>query len=1210
MTDTENFNLLQSPLQGTNLIEASAGTGKTHTITNLFLRLVVEKNLPVNEILVVTFTEAATEELKHRIRSKLREAGTAISLGRSDDGFMRGLLNKIKHTRVALRRLNDALRAFDQAAIFTIHGFCRRMLHQNAFESGSLFDTELVTDQEDLKREIADDFWRKHFCRASRLFVNYCLENNLSPDALLSLPGNRVSQPYLRIIPEVDFPDSSKIEKEFETAFKRVYESWQSARAEVESLLITHQSLNRNKYRQTNIPVWVQSMNLYLKSRGHQLSFFNGFQKFTAGELKASVKKGHTPPAHPFFELCEKLYTAREALKECFDQRLLWLKAELFRYMANELSWRKLKRNIQSFDDLLLKLHEALEQKSGEYLSGAIRFRFKAALIDEFQDTDPIQYAIFKRVFGTEDRTLFLIGDPKQAIYGFRGADIFAYMSAKKDVNVRHTLKANWRSDPHLITALNALFGPHERPFVYEDIPFNPAEPATERKPKPLIIDGQPEAPFQLWFLDSRDLTGGAKPISKTHARDMICEAVASEISRLINLGRSNRATLGASPLKEEDIAVLVRTHAEARRMQETLSALRIPAVLYSTDNLFDTHEAMEVERLLAGISEPTRETLLRSALTTDMIGMDGEGIEALIKDEAGWENRLVEFKRYYDIWNEQGFIRMFRSLLMQHGVLPRLMALHDGERRTTNVLHLAEVLHQTSVEKKMGVPELLKWLSERIQPGTTRMDEHQLRLESDENAVKLVTIHKSKGLEYPIVFCPFVWAGSRIQRAEDPVAFHDETRDNRLTLDLGASNMKDHRILAEKELLAENLRLLYVALTRSRNRCYLVWGRFNQAETAAPAYLLHGTGLSAEEDIVNATRRRFLGLTDEDIRRDLETIVDKSFGCIRFSDMPTRSAEVHAPPSGESGTLNCREFSGTLDRTWQISSFSSWVSGRRHTDELPDRDIVSYAHASDETASEVLAAKEALSGIHSFPKGAKAGTFFHDTLEHLDFTETDSAVMETLVADKLGAYGFESHWTETICAALRNLLTVPLNPEWDDLTFSCIRTEDRLNELEFFFPLKTVSSETLKAIFGSNPPHFFPPDFPEPMERLHFSPTQGFMRGFMDLVFQWRGRYYLVDWKSNFLGSRTEDYHQQALALEMKNAFYFLQYYIYTLALDQYLRLRIPHYQYEAHFGGVYYIFLRGVDPEAGSDLGIYRDCPAPEQIRALRKSLLENSG
>ena len=1302
----KEFDLLNAPLEGTNLIEASAGTGKTYTITGLFLRLVLEKNFSIDEILVVTFTEAATEELKDRIRRKLHEATQAFQrlnelttqpLNHSDkaglkpcattrpldqsttfpppgeDAFLNELVKRHRYSKTALRCLRDALLSFDQAAIFTIHGFCRRMLYENAFESGSFFDTELVTDQEDLKGEIVDDFWRRYFYNASPLFIHYAINNKISPGSLLDLIGNEVSRPYLKIIPQFEPPDSSHQEKEFKECFNEICKAWQSSRAEVKTIFISDGSLNRNRYREANIPIWLNCMDDYVASDGNDPALFKGFEKFTTSELKRGVKKNHVQPTHPFFELCEKLKEKQEELEKIFEQRLLGLKAELLDYVQNELTRRKGEKNIQSFDDLLLKLYRALEEKhekGGEALATAIRRKFKAALIDEFQDTDPVQYAIFKKVFGSQNSVLFLIGDPKQAIYGFRGADIFAYMDAARHVESRYTLKENWRSEPGLITAINSIFANANHPFVYEGIPFQPAAPPTKKDPEVLRIDGQSEPPFQFWFLDARKVTKSVtvhgfypvslraersnlrfdkpaigiasssrkagllamtksvprqrlpesgheaklalKVITKTLARELILGAVAVEISRLLGLGRNNKALLGKRPLKEGDVAVLVRTNAEARLIQEALSRFHIPSVLHSTGNLFDSHEALEMERVLAGISEPNHERLLKAALTTDMIGLRGEDLDALMEDETGWEALLVKFRAYQNLWNKHGFIRMFRYLLSEENVRSRLMSLPDGERRNTNLLHLSEVLHQASIEEKLGMTGVLKWLSEQRDPNTKRSEEHELRLETDENAVKVVTIHKSKGLEYPVVFCPFAWGGSRFRRSKEPFTFHDEDDNMRLTLDLGSADMDENRVFAEKEQLAENLRLFYVALTRAKNRCYFVWGRFKEAETSAPAYLLHQPESWEGKSIVSATGERFSALTDKDLFEELRTLERKANGTINLVEMRTIAPGEYFPLNDSTTQrlndpttlpLTCREFSGDIDRSWRISSFSSLISGQPRGAELADRDAISLPDSYNQMALEESTLEEEPSGIFAFPGGTKAGTFLHDILEHLDFAQKDTSPMEKLVTEKLDVYGFEPTWQETICRMIQKVLSVPLEPSRKDFTFSRIRNADRLNELEFYFPLQSISPKKLAGLLRS----CFSSHFPEHIERLHFAPVRGFMKGFIDMVFQFEGRFYLVDWKSNFLGGRVGDYGQEALAAVMEKEFYVLQYYIYTLALDQYLRLRLAGYNYETHFGGVYYIFLRGVDPERGPDFGIYRDLPSSELVESLREGLIE---
>jgi len=1202
----KDFDLLNAPLEGTNLTEASAGTGKTYTITGLFLRLVLEKKLSVEEILVVTFTEAATEELKDRIRSKLREAIEAFATGHSQDNLLNELVKKYKDSKAAVRCLKEAVRDFDQAAIFTIHGFCRRMLHENAFESGSLFDTELVTDQENLKREIVDDFWRKHFYNASALFIHYTLNSNVCPDGLLSLLGNKVGQPYLKVIPQVQIPNSSLQEQEFRESFNQVRQIWRSAKADIEDILTTDKALNRNKYRKTSIRGWIQSMDDYVESGGNNPILFTSFKKFTSSELEGAVKKNYSPPAHPFFELCERLKEKQEEIERAFEQRLLGLRVELFRYMQSELARRKADKNIQSFDDLLLRLHQALYDKGGEKLAKAMRMKFKAALIDEFQDTDPVQYAIFKKAFGDENSILFLIGDPKQAIYSFRSADVFAYMDAATTVESRYTLGENWRSEPDLISAINTMFANAHLPFVYDKIPFQPAAPATKKEREAFRIDGKSEPPFQLWFVDAQKATGLDKPITKTLGRELIPTAVAAEISRLLNLARKNKTLLGKRALREEDIAVLVRTNAEARLMQQALSALNVPSVLYSTGNLFDSHEAMEMERVLAGIAEPNHEKLLKAALATDMMGVKGEGLDSFMEDETGWEEWLVKFKAWHDLWNKSGFIRMFRSLLLEEKILTRLMSFPDGERRNTNLLHLSEVLHQASTERAFGMAGLLKWLSEQRDPNTPRLEKHQLRLETDENAVKLVTIHKSKGLEYPVVFCPFAWGGSRMRNPADPFTFHDEGDNMRPTLDLGSEEMDENRVLAEKEQLAENVRLLYVALTRAKNRCYLVWGRFNEAESSAPVYLFHQPE-SWEGDVLSAIEERFIGLSDEDVLADLETVVSKSGGTISLSEMPMEAGKAYSPSVAKRVKLTCRKFSGQIDRSWRISSFSSLVSGQRHGPEIADRDAISLLpDRYDERILEQSAIEQEPAGIFSFPRGTKAGTLVHDIFEHLDFAQEDTSLMEKLVADKLVEYGFEPKWQETLCDMIQKVLSVPLDPAQKDFTLSRIQNKDRLNELEFYFPLKSISPKELKSLFAKHAGRELPAEFPVRIEQLDFAPVRGFMKGFMDMVFQFEGRYYLVDWKSNFLGTRVDDYGQEALAVAMEKELYFLQYYIYVLALNQYLHLRLPGYKYETHFGGIYYIFLRGVDPGRGPEFGIYRDRPPVAFINELCKNLI----
>ena len=1191
------FDPIETPLAGANLIEASAGTGKTYTITGLFLRLLLEKNLTVREILVVTFTEAATEELKDKIRKKIREAIEAFSTGKSENSFLDRLVKGQASVDKGLRLLKDALKDFDEASIFTIHGFCRRMLHENAFESGSLFDTELVTDPSAMIQESVDDFWRHHLYTASSLFLNYALTNQFTPGELISLLKRRANQPFLRIIPEMEVPETGPQEKRFREAFSRTLEAWSISKDEVARLLTSCKELNRVQYPVSKLGVWLKDMEDLLTYGENAPGLFPAFRKFCRTELVTGMRNGFDPPKHRFFDCCEDLYRASQDLESVFAQRLLGLKVKLFKEVGEDLSKKKIERNVQSFDDLLLKIHGALEGRGGKELAIVIRRKYRAALIDEFQDTDPVQYAIFQSIFGKGGSILFLVGDPKQSIYGFRGADIFAYMEAVDKVDVRHTLTENWRSDPELIKSINALFGNVKPAFVYEKILFEPAKAAKGGETKPLTIQGKRE-PFTLWFVDAEKWAGGEGVINKGVAQARLPGLVADEITRLLNLGKEGKALLGDERLRANDIAVLVRQNREALLVQRALSERKVPSVLYGTENLFDSHEALEMKRFLAAVAEPNAESLIKAALTTDMLGIAGEELERLTLDEARWESWLVRFRKFHDLWQDQGFFRMLRSFLKEEKVLTRLIAFADGERRNTNLLHLMEVLHQASMERKLNMTGLLKWLSEQRDRNAPRSDEHQLRLESDENAVKLVTIHKSKGLEYPIVFCPFSWDGVRSVKDGGPLLFHNPQKRMEVLFDLGSVDRETHKATAEKEELAENLRLLYVALTRARCRAYLVWGRFRDAETSAPAYLLHCPPGKDSDNLVEVLAENFKGLTNQELlskaksvmkraAATVEVIKKREAGASRFSPLPEQM-QINPP----------KHFAGRIDRQWKISSFSALVSDRLHGEEGTDYDAVPLSGPEDP-----LGMLEEPAGIFAFPKGAKTGTFLHEVFEHLDFCNAIGPSREELVKEKLAQYGYDLSWLEIVCDMVDKVLRVPLDAEEPDFCFSRVRMEDRLNELEFYFPLKFLAPVTVGRILARGDPQQV---VPEKMERLSFSPLRGFMKGFMDMVFRFEDRYYLVDWKSNFLGPSVEDYGAENMARAMEENRYTLQYTLYTLALNQYLKLRAQGYDYDRHFGGILYVFLRGVNPDEGPEFGIFRDKPQRAQIEGLSEELI----
>ncbi len=1190
----EKFDQINTPLAGKNLIEASAGTGKTYTIAGIFLRLVVEKKIPPEEILVVTFTKAATEELNDRIRKRLVEAKEAFLSGSTDDPFLNALVNRHKNQPQAVRLIENALLDFDRAAIFTIHGFCQRILHENAFETGILFDTELIVDQSSIIQEIADDFWRKHYYKKSPEFLGIALKKTSGPEYYAALL-NKIKNPEVRIVPEVAEPAPVDIIP-FKKKLKKIKNIWPSARRRVIDLLndpVLYANLYGNlkpssavhgfTNREAKIAELAGAMDQYTTENSIGIPVFKGFENFTATKIQKSTKKNLSPPADEFFDICDELLISFKLIEKQVDEYLLYLKTDFFRYAGTELLKRKKNSNIRFFDDLLTRVHDTIEQDGrDDLLLQAVRGRYRAALLDEFQDTDSVQFKIFSRIFNSEQHLLFMIGDPKQSIYSFRGADIFSYINAALKADYKYTLTENWRSDPRLITAVNTIFSGIKAPFVYKEIEFNKVKPGSSD-----CADRIFEAPLEFWYLSSREINGQDKPVNKNDALYLIAEAVSCKIAELVL----------SDNIHEGDIAVLVRTNRQARIIKESLSGKNIPSALYYTGNIFDSHEAFEMEQILKGIAAPGRDRPLRAALVTDIMGVTGDFLNSVEGDQQWWETRIASFSEYYGLWNKHGFMRMFGRFMASERVKERLLKLQDGERRVTNILHLAEILHHKSL--KLNISELIKWFSAQRDTTIPRLEEDQIRLESDEQSVRIVTMHKSKGLEYRIVFCPYTWEGSL--RSDKEVMFHDNNDNRSLVLDIGSDDFSSNSLQACNELLAENIRLLYVALTRAKSLCYLVCGRINTAETSALSYILHNRNTTDPEDIVSTLKETFKKKTDADLIKDLKDLADKSEGTIKVVPLPATGKTEPIPLAKDEQNLHYRHFSGKIDTDWKISSYSSLIS-QRALDAVHNQTgepAYSYSGSSDKAVIDK-------GSIASFPKGAHAGLFFHDIFEHLDFEMDASGYPEAIVEKKLLEYSFDASWKDAVCGMINRVLAIPLASGESRFPLSTVASTERINEMEFYFALNTVSVEMLGSIFADYAETDLSGDFPDYIEKLTFIPAKGFMKGYIDMVFRAGNKYYLIDWKSNFLGEKINNYDQDSMLRVMKADYYILQYHLYALALHQYLGTRVRGYSYTKDFGGIFYVFIRGVDPACGHDYGIYFDLPSKDMMNRLGTALI----
>ncbi|MCP4750031.1 MAG: exodeoxyribonuclease V subunit beta [Proteobacteria bacterium] len=1162
------FDINETPITGLNLIEASAGTGKTYTIETVYIRLLLERDLPVESILVVTFTEAATSELRDRIRDRIRAVQQAFSTGRADDDFVEQLLARHADRPRSLKRLKMALAQFDEAAIFTIHGFCRKMLMDFAFESQSRFDTELVKDQRELIAEIGMDYWRNRLYTGSENLVEYMMGVFRHPEEFSRNLQRILSKPVKRVLTGLESEDTDGLIGSAQRLFDDLAVDWEGARDELENILLNHRGLKHNPYNKKNVPPWMAQMDRYFQRRNPFVPP-DCLKKFYAGAIASYASGKADSPEHSVFFLCEELGRVLHGID-------VSLRKEFLDFAVENLEVKKHSLNVRSFDDLLKNLHASLYGPGGSELAARIGRKYSVALIDEFQDTDPVQYEIFKRIFADSDPQLFYIGDPKQSIYNFRGADIFAYMDAQRDAEHRYTLDVNWRSDGDLVSAVNRIFESVPSPFVFEEIPFLPTHGAPVNPPRSLLIDDELQVPFQIWYIEKN---GGQ--IGKTEGRQKTARAVAGEITELLNRGADKTAALVKSDREEKEylipghMAVLVRTHIEAELVQQALKRHAVPSVINTKENIFDSHEFREVKTVLLAIVNHGMDVRIKNALATDMMGVVGDRLSELTDDEKKWDGVFEKFHHYHELWNERGYYSMIRRFMHREGVRSRLLKLPDGERRLTNLLQVLELFHEAESGNRLGMSGLMKW-SDGIRTSADVQEENQIRLETDEEAVQILTIHASKGLEFPIVFCPFAWGSSQVGE----VFFHDDDNDGQLSLDLGSPDREKNRRKAEREALAETIRLLYVALTRAKHRCYLVWGNINQTEDTAMSYLFHA-GHPEERDV----------------RNDLRELAEGSRGTIQLSDLPDFAERKYVPGTKERRELDCPTFKGDLSMDWSISSFSS-LSARHVSDvEAPDRDRVeSYPIRREEPDSLPESRPEELN-MFTLPGGAKTGNCFHEMFEYLDFQENDPETIGELIGETLKKYDFEPKWEVVASRTVQNTLSVPLSFEQrNDGSFSLsqISMQDRISEMEFYFSLRKITTRGLEDVIRDHVKQGKGEALLKTVKRLDLKTIGGFMKGYVDLIFRHDGRFYIVDWKTNNLGDAIEDYDPSRLKEYMVDHSFILQYYIYSIALHKMLKLRIKDYRFDTHFGGVFYFFIRGVDASKGVDYGVYRDALA----------------
>ena len=1166
--------------RGINLVEASAGTGKTYAIAMLVLRLVAEEAIPIEQILVVTFTKAATAELRERIRRRLVEARDVLR-GEVDgvpDKVLLAWADNASDRQTFLSRLQQAVSEIDRAAILTIHGFCQRMLQEQALESRQLFAVDLVPDPETIRAQVAHDFWRRLLYREDTLLGTLVASLFPDPQQLLATVGG-VGGGIAGIEPQPVAP--ADLAPRLEELCDELRRWWGEAKESLRQRF--DEALGAGMFKNgltESFADWWRQLDDFLAGRRQGAPGNIGWlgRDGLAAMLNGNKLRGEAKRAAYLAEwpLADRL--AEEWLDLAGEVRLA-VRAALADALRREVPRQLRRQGAMSYDDLILGLAGAIDGEDGRQLRGILADRFVAALIDEFQDTDTHQWRIFSGLFGDGGHFLYLIGDPKQAIYRFRGADIHAYFAARKRADHLLTLDRNFRSHPGLVAAVNRLFQ-GENPFLFTEasLPCPPVLSAKTEDDGAVVDGGTKLAPMLYCHLPAP--VGGKSPRwSSGAATGRIREYIVGEIARLLAGGvELVSAKDGARPLAARDIAILVRSNRQAGEFQEALATAGIPAVEASRTSVFATGECEDLLRLLHAIHQPASAKRLKAAMTSRWFGLSGQQLEAIWQDEAASDGWRLRFQNYARRWEEGGLLTMMNALLHEERVFSHLAGDERGERRLANIFHLLELIQKQAVGENLGPARLLQWLQTMRDRGDGR-EEFELRLESDDEAVQVVTMHRAKGLEYPLVFCPFLWYRSnRLSSEKELVTFHDS--ENRLLADLGSADFADRRARAEREELSEDLRLLYVAVTRARLCCWVFWADVkphamvtDSFESALGHLLFPREGLEG------------MGTVDEQGQLDrLRQLAEGEGSAWQMIDTGTLPDRLRR--DGAEEPLSCRQPSSRpLATVWQMSSYSALAGQSIHEE--------GRAAEGWEDLTANAGKDPQLIEVPGLPAGSRFGNVVHDILEQIPFADLANG---SDPADRLAAlarhHGLAVD-TEKLALLLNHTVSARLHPGGEgEAVFSLaeLAPDKLIREMPFYMHLDRAVTTAVNGILAGDPA----------VLPLSFREIQGYLTGFVDLVCEYDGRLYIVDYKTNNLGDDCREYRSDRLTRAMRQHNYGLQYWIYSLVLHRYLRAFLPGYAFEDHFGGVMYLFVRGMSTSRPG-AGVYHVRPAASRLLAL---------
>jgi exodeoxyribonuclease V beta subunit len=1102
MNKTQEFDVLTVNLDGSRLIEASAGTGKTYSIAILVLRMILERNISVDKILMVTFTKSATAELETRIRKFVREAYDYAAKGKDVEATIKKLIgeDRLPEKSALLRK---AVQDLDKLSIMTINGFCQSCIDAYTFETNQAFDYEVISEDTNLLMQSSQRYFREVLNTLDKETYKQAL-SKLKLKEMPNLLRKHLTGMHFR---DVDIPENTNIDDLKRNINDKEADLKEFVAPKFPEVMLLDTSRDNLKKAAANNDA-------------------DGFIRTFRSQLSNNKPAAYFD-AYGFMK--DKFIEHNKAILQAEKDFINYFYFDLFRKAEEEIAELKKKYGFIAYDDQIRIVHRA---RDNEYFRNALRSKYDAVFVDEFQDTDKYQYEIFDSLFSGY-ASICYIGDPKQSIYGWRGADLDTYVRASKAVTEpTPPMTKNYRSMPRMIEACNHLMGrsPAFNMFAADgeddtELRYEKVSAGKEFTAE-LAIDGNSTAPITVWEFENDDV-------------DLNVRTTASEIYRLL----TSNTRIGDKKLRPSDIGVLVRENEEGEKMKEALGRYNIPSVKRDNIKVLQSREADMVRYIISAAIDPGRGKINR-ALNDASFGYTSKEIPKA-DDEKNADNFIALRK----ILIEDGIYRMINEFMDMYGVRSRCIENVMGQRVLTNLNHIAEILH--NVEKREGSTpeELIIWMKRNRD---SLEEDYEQRIEGDENAVQISTIHKAKGLEYPVVFAPFLSMIPKLKNLEKGKV-NDFRKDGEYYFTMDYPGMSDEeKELFDRQKEQENRRLIYVALTRAIYKCYISYVPriYNKQLTRSSLSDLIDQ-LTPAEDLISQIEPPEIILPEETERYGPELPEDQ------FIAKPVPGVEIK--------------------NTFKIHSFSA-LSTAHHTSAFEKIDLEDPA-GYDQFVFQELS------------RGAKTGTALHSIFEYLQFDKPETWDASLKNASKFYPKVIDESKMHFFRQMVEHVMAANIEIGRHKVSLGEVSEEKMLPEMEFLFSVESVNRTEINRLLG------------EEALLKGESDMDGLMTGFIDLVFEQNGKYYILDWKSNYLGNSVDDYNQTGLEEAMKGSNYHLQYMIYTVALKRWLEKRIPGFDYDKHFGGVIYVFLRGVRKEKSS--GIYTAKPLHDNINALDISL-----